>query len=185
MIGQDGPSAGQFASIWSQLTTKYASQSRVAFGLMNEPHDEACKSPNSGVINISGWAAILQTAVNAIRQAGATTQMIVLPGKGWTHAITYLPSNSDGYGPTLMGIKDPAGGASKLVFEVHEFLDSNNSGCNCECVTNNVDTGYGRGGFSNFANYLRLNGHFALLTESGGELCKIPLPGAELSCKQY
>jgi endoglucanase len=168
IIGQDGPSAAQFASIWSQLATKYASQSRVAFGLMNEPHDETCNSPNGGVINITGWAATLQTAVNAIRQAGATTQMILLPGKGWTHANTYLPSNSDGSGPALMSITDPAGGTSKLVFEVHEYLDSNNSGCNCDCVTNNVNTDYGRGGFSNLANYLRSSGRFALLTESGG-----------------
>jgi len=168
IIGQDGPSAAQFASIWSQLASKYASQSRVAFGLMNEPHDEACNSPNGGVINISGWAATLQTAVNAIRQAGATTQLIVLPGKGWTHAITYLPSNSDGSGPALMGITDPAGGTSKLVFEVHEYLDSNNSGCNCDCVTNSIDTSFGRGGLSSLANYLRSNGRFALVTETGG-----------------
>lgn len=168
IIGQDGPSAAQFASIWSQLATKYASQSRVAFGLMNEPHDESCNSPNGGVISITGWAATLQAAVNAIRQAGATSQMILLPGKGWTHANTYLPSNSDGSGPALMGITDPAGGTSKLVFEVHEYLDSNNSGCNCNCVTNNVGTNYGRGGLSNLADYLRSNGRFALLTETGG-----------------
>ncbi|KEF61260.1 uncharacterized protein A1O9_02825 [Exophiala aquamarina CBS 119918] len=168
IIGQDGPSAAQLASIWSQLATKYASQGRVAFGLMNEPHDESCNSPNGGVININGWAVTIQTAVSAIRQAGAMSQMTVLLGKGWTHAATYLPSNADGSGPALMGIIDPAGGTSKLVFEVHEYLDSNNSGCNCKCVTNNIDTSYGRGGLSNLANYLRSNGRFALLTETGG-----------------
>lgn len=168
IIGQDGPTAVQFANIWAQIATKYATQSRVAFNLMNEPHDESCNSPNGGVIDIQKWAATLQLTVNAIRAAGATSQMIILPGKGWTHAATYLPSNSDGSGPALLGITDPAGGTSKLIFEVHEYLDSNNSGCNCDCVTNNIGTAYGRGGLSALADYLRSKGRFALLTESGG-----------------
>ncbi|EXJ83765.1 hypothetical protein A1O1_07392 [Capronia coronata CBS 617.96] len=168
IIGQDGPSAAEFASLWSQLATVYASESRVAFGLMNEPHDESCQSSDGGVIDIDTWAATLQAAVNAIRQAGATSQLILLPGKGWTHSITYLPTNSDGSGPALMGITDPAGGTSKLVFEVHEYLDSNDSGGNNECVTNNIDTSYGRAGLSNLVDYLRSNGRVALLTETGG-----------------
>jgi hypothetical protein len=40
---------------------------------MNEPHD---------IPDISIWAATVQTAVTAIQKAGATTQMILLPGKG-------------------------------------------------------------------------------------------------------
>ena len=39
IIGQGGPTNDQFASLWSQLATKYASESKVLFGLMNEPHD--------------------------------------------------------------------------------------------------------------------------------------------------
>ena len=41
IIGQGGPTNDQFASLWSQLATKYASESKIVFGLMNEPHD--CK----------------------------------------------------------------------------------------------------------------------------------------------
>jgi len=37
IIGQGGPTNTQFASLWSQLATKYASNSKVAFGIMNEP----------------------------------------------------------------------------------------------------------------------------------------------------
>jgi endoglucanase len=169
IIGQDGPSAAEFASLWSQIATKYASENRVAFGLMNEPHDETCNSVQSGgVMDITTWASTLQSAVNAIRAAGATSQMIILPGKGWTHSITYLPSNSDGSGPALMGITDPAGGTSLLIFEVHEYLDANNAGGNSDCVTNNIDSSYYRGGLQNLAAYLRSNGRYALLTESGG-----------------
>lgn len=39
IVGQGGPSNAQFASLWSQLATKYASESRVVMGLINEPHD--------------------------------------------------------------------------------------------------------------------------------------------------
>ncbi|KAK5027370.1 hypothetical protein LTS07_006972 [Exophiala sideris] len=168
IIGQDGPSAAQFASLWSQIATKYASESRVAFGLMNEPHDESCNSADGGVMNIDIWAATLQTVVNAIRSAGATSQSIIMPGKGWTHSITYLDASGDGSGPALMGIMDPAGGTSKLVFEVHEYLDSNNAGGSSDCVTNNIDSSYGRGGLQNLADYLRSNGRVAMITESGG-----------------
>ncbi|KAI1622391.1 endoglucanase [Exophiala viscosa] len=168
IIGQDGPTAAQFASLWSQIATNYASESRVAFGLMNEPHDESCNSANGGVMDIDTWAATLQTVVNAIRSAGATSQLIIMPGKGWTHSITYLDASGDGSGPALMGITDPAGGTSKLVFEVHEYLDSNNAGSSSDCVTSSIDSSYGRGGLQNLANYLRSNGRFAMITESGG-----------------
>ena len=39
IIGQGGPTNAQFASLWSQIATKYASTANVAYGIMNEPHD--------------------------------------------------------------------------------------------------------------------------------------------------
>jgi aryl-phospho-beta-D-glucosidase BglC (GH1 family) len=49
----------------TQLATKYKSQSKVIFGVMNEPHD----------LDVPTWATTVQAAVTAIRQAGATSQM--------------------------------------------------------------------------------------------------------------
>lgn len=37
IIGQGGPTNSEFTSLWSQLATKYKSQSKVVFGIMNEP----------------------------------------------------------------------------------------------------------------------------------------------------
>lgn len=34
-----GPTVEDFASLWEQLATKYASDDRVGMGLINEPHD--------------------------------------------------------------------------------------------------------------------------------------------------
>ena len=42
IIGQGGPSNTQFASLWSQLAKKYAADTNVVMGLMNEPHDCTC-----------------------------------------------------------------------------------------------------------------------------------------------
>jgi hypothetical protein len=54
----------------SQVAARYKNKSRIAFGLMNEPHD---------VPDIVTWAGSVQAAVTAIREAGATMQTIFLP----------------------------------------------------------------------------------------------------------
>lgn len=77
IIGQGGPTNQQFADLWSAIASKYASQSKIIFGVlvfsnlnliilwhlsrMNEPHD---------VPDINMWAQSVQAAVTAIRQAG-------------------------------------------------------------------------------------------------------------------
>lgn len=55
------------------------------FGLMNEPHD---------MPSITTWAATVQAAVTAIRQAGATSQYILLPGNDYTSAGAYVSDGS-------------------------------------------------------------------------------------------
>lgn len=39
IIGQGGPTNDQFVNLWTQIATKYKSQSMIAFGVMNEPHE--------------------------------------------------------------------------------------------------------------------------------------------------
>jgi endoglucanase len=56
------------------LAAKYASKPKVAFGIMNEPHD---------LTDINAWATTVQAAVTAIRKAGATQNLILLPGNDW------------------------------------------------------------------------------------------------------
>jgi endoglucanase len=73
-----GPTNAQFASVWSQLAAKYASKPKVAFGIMNEPHD---------LQDINAWATTVQAAVTAIRKAGATQNLILLPGNDWVSNI--------------------------------------------------------------------------------------------------
>jgi endoglucanase len=151
IIGSSGgPTSAQFASIWSQLAAKYAGKPKVAFGIMNEPHD---------LPDVNAWATIVQAAVTAIRKAGATQNMILLPGNDWTHASTLV---SDGSAAALNKITNLDGSKTNLVFDVHQYSDSDNSGTHTTCTTNNV------AGFTTLANWLRSNGRQAMLTETGG-----------------
>uniref|UniRef100_A0A8H8CGC2 cellulase n=1 Tax=Psilocybe cubensis TaxID=181762 RepID=A0A8H8CGC2_PSICU len=160
IIGQGGPSNDVFAQLWTGLATKYASESKVIFGVMNEPHD---------VPDINLWAQSVQAAVTAIRKAGATTQLILLPGNNWTSAQTFV---SNGSGAALMKVVNPDGSTTGLIFDVHKYLDSDNSGTNSECVTNNIEEAW-----APLANWLRCNGRQAFNTETGG--------GNTASCIQY
>ncbi|KFZ11572.1 hypothetical protein V502_07494 [Pseudogymnoascus sp. VKM F-4520 (FW-2644)] len=159
IVGQGGPSNDQLANTWSQLASKYASKSQIIFGIMNEPHD---------VPSITTWAATVQACVTAIRQAGATSQMILLPGNGWTGAATFV---SDGSLAALKNVKNLDGSTTNLIFDVHKYLDSDGSGTHTDCVTGNVDI------FNNLASSLRDAGRQAMVSETGG--------GNTQSCVNY
>ncbi|KAH7922900.1 glycoside hydrolase family 5 protein, cellulose binding module 1 [Leucogyrophana mollusca] len=160
IIGQGGPSNEVFASLWSSLATYYAADSKVVFGIMNEPHD---------LPNITLWAETVQAAVTAIREAGATTQLILLPGDNYTSAETFV---SGGSAAALAMVTNPDGSITGLIMDVHKYLDSDNSGTNAECVTNNIDDAW-----EPLSQWLRCNGRQALNTETGG--------GNVASCETY
>ncbi|KAF8078793.1 endoglucanase [Lyophyllum atratum] len=150
IISQGGPTDAQFSSLWSQLATKYKGNSKIIFGLMNEPHD---------LQSVSTWVASVQAAVNAIRAAGATSQYILLPGSSWSSAQAF-PTEA---GPLLVKVTDPAGGTSKLIFDVHKYLDSDNSGTHADCTTSNVDV------LATLVTFLKASGNRqAILSETGG-----------------
>lgn len=148
VIGQGGPSDEQFVSLWSQLATKYAANDKVAFEIMNEPHD----------LDINLWAQTCQKVVTAIRQAGAASQMILLPGTNFDSAATLVSSGS---AAAMTGIQNPDGSTDNLVLDIHKYLDEDNSGTHRECVTDNVED------FKTVAKFLRDNGRKGLVSESG------------------
>lgn len=149
IIGQGGPSNEQFANVWEQFAKKYAKEDRIIFGLMNEPHD----------LEVGAWGESVQAAVTAIRGAGATSQIILLPGNEWTSAGGYAKSS----GPTMSKVTNPGGGTEGLLFDVHNYFDSDNSGTTPNCVTDKIDEA-----FSILAPYLRQTKRQAMLTEFGG-----------------
>nr|VWO94258.1 Beta-xylanase (EC [Ganoderma boninense] len=149
IIAQGGPTNDQFASVWTQLAQKYGSNERVIFGIMNEPHD---------VPDIATWVDSVQFVVNAVRNAGSKN-FLLLPGSSWSSAQAF-PTEA---GPLLVKVTDPLGDTSKLIFDVHKYLDSDNSGTHPDCTTDNVDV------LTTLVSFLKSNGNRqAILSETGG-----------------
>jgi endoglucanase len=73
--------------------------------------------------------------VTAIRQAGATSNMIWIPGTDYTSAANFLENGS---GAALLPVHNLDGSFTNIIFDVHKYLDSDNSGTHSACVTNNV-----------------------------------------------
>ncbi|TGJ83544.1 hypothetical protein E0Z10_g5209 [Xylaria hypoxylon] len=148
IIGQGGPTDEQFASFWGQLAGKYATNDKIIFELMNEPHD----------LDVGIWAQTCQKAVTAIREAGATSQMILLPGTNFDSAATLVSSGS---ADALLAITNPDGSTDNLMLDIHKYLDEDNSGTHAACTTDNVDA------FTTVAQYLRSNGRKGFISETG------------------
>ncbi|KAI1373374.1 glycoside hydrolase family 5 protein [Hypoxylon crocopeplum] len=148
IIGQGGPTDDQFVSLWKQLASKYADNDKVVFELMNEPHD----------LDVGTWANTCQKVVTAIREAGATAQMILLPGTNFDSAAT-LPGI--GGAEQMLDIKNPDGTTDNLLLDIHKYLDEDNSGTHAECTTDNTDA------FTALAEFLRGKGRKGFVSETG------------------
>jgi endoglucanase len=153
IIGASGSSvpASAFADFWGRLATRYKGNSRVIFGLMNEPME----------MQTEVWRADAQAAINAIRSAGATN-LILVPGNGWTGAHSWLDS---WYGSSnasqMIQISDPA---NNYAFEVHQYMDADASGTSPSCTSTTV----GAEKLAGFTSWLRQNGKRGFLGEFAG-----------------
>ena len=150
-IGQNGPGPPTdepFINLWQQLAAWYAAEERVMFAIMNEPHD----------LDIELWAVTCQKTVTAIRNANATSQLILLPGTNFASAATLVSSGS---ADLLMNITNPDGSTKGLLLDIHKYLDDNNSGTHGECVMDNVAN------FTIVADYLRKVGRQGFVSETG------------------
>lgn len=92
----------------------------------NEPHN---------IPSLTTWVTTVQAAVTQIRQAGATSQYILLPGNDWSNAATFVSSGS---ADALSKVTNLDGSTSNLLFDVHKYLDSDNTGTHADCTTDNI-----------------------------------------------
>lgn len=99
-----------------------------------------------------------QAAIDAIRAAGATSQYIWIEGNSWTGAWTWV---SSGNGANLLNLKDPQ---DKLVYEMHQYLDSDGSGTNANCVSSTI----GVERIRDATNWLKQNKKKGVLGETAG-----------------
>lgn len=108
----------KLADLWQRLADHYKGQSKIAFGLMNEPNG----------IPAPAWRTMVDTTVKAIRRTGARN-LILVPGTSWTGAHSWERS---GNARAFNGFRDPGG---NFAFEMHQYLDLDNTGTKEECVT--------------------------------------------------
>ncbi|PVI07898.1 glycoside hydrolase family 5 protein [Periconia macrospinosa] len=108
-----------FKTWWQNVAAQYKDNKLVIFDTNNEFHD----MDQQLVFNLN------QAAIDGIRAAGATSQYITPEGNSWTGAWTWV---SSGNGASLVNLKDPQ---NKLVYQMHQYLDTDGSGTHAECVS--------------------------------------------------
>ncbi|KAE9378464.1 glycoside hydrolase family 5 protein [Stipitochalara longipes BDJ] len=165
VIGQGGATDAAFVALWGAIAKKYAKESYVIFGLMNQISygtSYAINSYGQSVAvtwNIQTWATTLQAAVSAIRTAGAISQFILLRGSDWTGTTSFVPATAT----ALAAITNPDGPIGKLIFDFQKYLDSTGAGTSAECTSSYITDA-----FAPAAQWLRCHGRQALVTELGG-----------------
>jgi endoglucanase len=113
----NGPSISTFAALWSNIATRYATNPRILFSLMNAPHFES--TPPSPA-HPQTFLHTIQSAVHAIRSATNTTaHTILLPSMDWSDPGTF--HTDVGGGAALLGVTNPDGSTRGLVFDVQVF----------------------------------------------------------------
>lgn len=117
LIGRDPGSISEFAESWRAIAHHLKDRPNVVFGLMNEPHRQTA----------SEWLTGANAAIAAIRQAGAN-QLVLVPGSYWDSGHTWTTTDN---GDVMLGVQDPA---ENFAFEVHQYLDADNSGTHASVV---------------------------------------------------
>jgi endoglucanase len=115
---------------------------------MNEPHDQTGAQ----------WAAAAQAAVTAIRNVNGATQTIYVPATNWSGAWHW---DTNGNAPALLTVNDPA---NNMVFEAHQYLDSDGSGQHYTPIT---DPNIGVSRITGVTAWARANGKKLFLGEFG------------------
>jgi aryl-phospho-beta-D-glucosidase BglC (GH1 family) len=120
----------RYANFWSQLANVFKNMPNVVYNLMNEPVGMSAQA----------WKDVAVASVNAIRATGST-QLIQIPGNNWTGAHSWTGSAS-GINPATGSNGDVWRGFTDInfVFEMHQYLDSDNSGTSPTAVVGKGST---------------------------------------------
>ncbi|XHG03258.1 hypothetical protein AWENTII_006574 [Aspergillus wentii] len=113
-------STSNFQSFWKTVAGEFSSNEKVIFDTNNEYHD----MDQSLVLKLN------QAAINGIRAAGAKTQYIFVEGNSYSGAWKWADTNDN-----LKGLTDPQ---DKIVYEMHQYLDSDGSGTSETCVSSTI-----------------------------------------------
>ena len=144
LIGSPSVPATSFADLWGRLAAFYRGNDQVAFDLMNEPHD----------IDPEQWRQAAQAAITRIRETGARNRILV-SSTHWDSAAHFVD-----HGDVWQQIVDPA---RNLAFEVHQYMDTDNTGTQPDCP----DVLVGLAAVRAVTQWMRQTKHQAFLGEFG------------------
>ena len=151
LIGSGSVPSSDFADFWGRLAALYKGNPKVIFGLMNEPHDMSTEQ----------WVGAANAAIAAIRAAGASN-LILVPGNGWTGAWSWTQNwYGTANGTVMLQIKDPG---NNYAYEVHQYLDASSGGTSTTCVSSTI----GSQRLASFTSWLKANGKRGFLGEFDG-----------------
>ncbi len=163
VIGSAGLPHTAFGDFWYRLAVTFKSNPKVIFGLMNEPYG----------MTTENWVGAANEAIRRIRLAGATNT-IAVPGNAWSGAYSWT---ANFYGtPNAQAMLQITDSGNNLVFEVHQYLDTDSSGTTTTCVSPTI----GAQRLQVFTDWLRANGKRGLLGEfaaANSDTCKQALNG--------
>ncbi|RJE23951.1 fCBD [Aspergillus sclerotialis] len=151
-------STDDFGKFWSTVAKEFASNSKVIFDTNNEYNT----MEQSLVVNLN------QAAIDAIRAAGATSQYIFAEGNSWTGAWTWTDVNDN-----MKQLTDPE---DKIVYQMHQYLDSDGSGTSEACVSATI----GKERVQAATQWLKDNNKKGFLGEFAGganDVCKSAIQG--------
>lgn len=108
-----------------------------------------------------------QAAINGIRAAGAS-QYIFVEGNSWTGAWTWVDVNDN-----MKNLTDPE---DKIVYEMHQYLDSDGSGTSETCVSGTI----GKERITDATQWLKDNKKVGFIGEYAGgsnDVCRSAVSG--------
>lgn len=109
-----------------------------------------------------------QAAIDAIRGTGATSQYVFVEGNSYTGAWTWATQNDD--------MKTLTDSSDKLVYEMHQYLDSDGSGTSADCVSSTI----GQERLESATAWLQQNNKVGFIGEFAGganDVCKTAVTG--------
>ena len=117
LIGRDDGAAELFAESWAVIAARFRSDDRVILGLMNEPN----------VQSATEWLRGVNAAIAAIRKV-APRHLLLVSGSYWDGAHSWTTTDN---GTVMLDVVDPG---RNFAYEVHCYLDGDNSGTHREVV---------------------------------------------------
>lgn len=148
VIGTSGVPHTAFGDFWYRLANTFKDNPKVMFGLMNEPFGMPTEN----------WVGAANEAIRRIRATGAANT-IAVPGNAWSGAYSWT---ANFYGtPNAQAMLQITDSGDNLVFEVHQYLDSDSSGTTTNCVSSTI----GAQRLQVFTEWLRTNRKRGLLGE--------------------